>query len=139
MTVSSSAPRTERDRQLTARLDAAEDAEQVVGRPQVAVARLHEEVALLDAGGRRRAVVDDTAHEQPVALVEPDRLAQPSGDVRRRQRDTEADPLERPAGGHRLHRLAQRGIDGAGEVEPVLEAVRVDRDDTPGAIQHGRP
>ena len=38
-----------------------------------------------------------------------------------------------------VDRVAQGGVDGAGEVEAVLEAVGVDADDAPGPIQHRRP
>ena len=62
----------------------------------------HEQVALGDPGrGRGRALLDAT-HEHAVTLREPDRLAQPPRDVRRRDGDPQPRALLGLAAGERI-------------------------------------
>ena len=111
----SSVPRTTHERERVAGV--VERVEEVVHARQLAIAGLDQEVAALEAGRRRGAAVDDRAHEQAVALGEPDRGAQAARDARRRERDAEPRPLARLAAGELVDAPAQRGVGGQREDE----------------------
>src|SRR4051794_5105754 len=70
-----------------------ERVEQVVDAPERLAARRDQQVAALDPGARRGRVVDDAAHQQPVALRQPDRGAQLARRARMGERDAEPRPL----------------------------------------------
>ena len=136
--VSSSLPRTSAITTSAAGFDRRQHGEQVVGRAEVAIAGAHEQIALADPRSIGRRPLDDAADQQPVTLVEPDRSPQPCRRVGRRERHAEAQALEAPPVRHRRDGFAEGVIDGAGEVEAVLQTMGVDADDPPGAIEHGR-
>ena len=86
------------------------------------------------AGPRGRAAVDDAAHEQAVALGQPDRGAHPARHARRRERDAEPRPLGRLAARQLADAAAQRGVGRQGEDEAAVAADGVEAEQVAGGV-----
>ena len=89
-------------------------------------ARGDDQVASLEAGALGGAVALDRADQQAVALGQPDRAAQTSGDARRRDRDAEPDRLRSLASAERVDSLTDRAVGGEREDQSRVDAHRVD-------------
>jgi hypothetical protein len=79
----------------------------------------------------------DLAHEDALALREPHRRAQPSGDMGRRHGHAQPGPPRDLAVGQAVEPTGELGGGGDGHVEAVATPVGVDAQQPPGRVQHG--
>ena len=85
-----------------------------------------DQVAALQTGAGRGAVVLDRADQDSVALGQADGAAQPACDPRRGNRNPETDALGRLAASKRLDPLAERRVGSDREDQPPIDPDRVD-------------
>jgi DNA-binding HxlR family transcriptional regulator len=113
------------DRQLDLTVGRVERLEQVVRASDRTTGRLHDQVALGDAGPRCWAVVFHVLYEQSVGFRKTDGPPQPARDMCRRDADPEPNPRCRLTAGQRVHAGAQTGVCRDREVEALAEPVGV--------------
>ncbi len=130
----SSAPRTIVSSSCAARLGGVERLVQRLDAVELLARDRDDQIAALEPGPVRSATALDCAHQDPVALGQPDRPAQPPRDPRRGDRHAQTRTLGRLAATQLVDALARGAIGRHGQNQAAVRTHRVDPEQAPRGV-----
>jgi hypothetical protein len=113
------------DDELNAVVGRGEGLEKIIHAPNRTTSRLHDQVALCQAGPRGWTVVLHMAYQQPLSIWQTDGAPHPTSNVRWCYANAKPDPSLRLTSSQCVHSSLQRLISGDREIETLAETVGV--------------